>query len=437
MKKIQDVDLRYSALKVTLQRALKSSYRKFQVEGLENIPNDGYTIWAANHTNALMDALVVLSSTPVRKVFVARADIFKKAFVAKLLRFIRIMPIYRIRDGIDAVKTKNDAIIAEATDVLSDQIPFVIFPEATHRAKHSLLGLSKGIFHIANSVMEHTGSDKPVYILPIGIEYGDFFRFRSTVLLNYGKPINITEITRENQDLPQPVLMQKLRHILAESMAAQISFVPDDEDYDSIWEYTKLHANNPEYFSKALKAMEEEKGHKLKGLMRKTAVNQYAIREALALKQEKPEEAKELFLKIDRLRVWRIQNGISVYSIAGTSCKAMTLLKLLLAIIGLPYYLYACIVSLPIWGPIAYIIRGVKDDAFYNTARFAVRAIMSIIMFIVWITLAFVFMKWYAALIFLAFTLPALRYLYDYTEFARRLKSDILWQLKKKRAPQF
>lgn len=435
MKKIQDVDLHYSALKVTLQNALKHAYRKFQVEGLENIPKEGYTIWAANHTNALMDALVVLASTPKRKVYVARADIFKKPFVAKLLRFLRIMPIYRIRDGIDAVKTKNDAIIAEATDVLSDQIPFVIFPEATHRAKHSLLGLSKGIFHIANSVMEQTGNDKPVYILPIGIEYGDFFRFRSTVLLNYGKPINITEIVKENSDLPQPVLMQKLRHILADRMAEQISFVPDDEDYDSIWEYTKLHADNPEYFDNAVKAIEKEKGVRLKGLMRKTAVNQYAIKEALTLKQERPEEARELFQKIDKLRVWRIQNGVSVYSIAGASSSTKTVLKAIAAIIGLPYFIYCLIVSAPIWGTIAYIVRGVKDDAFYNTARFAVRIVTSFIMFIIWITLAFVFLKWQFALIFLAFTLPALRYFYDYTEFVRRLKSDIHWQIKKKKAP--
>ena len=435
MKKIQDVNLSYSVLKVTLQNSLKHAYRKFQVEGLENIPKEGYTIWAANHTNALMDALVVLASTPKRKVFVARADIFKKKFVASLLRFLRIMPIYRIRDGIDAVKTKNDAIIAEATDVLSDQIPFVIFPEATHRAKHSLLGLSKGIFHIANSVMEHTDGSKPVYILPIGIEYGDFFRFRSTVLLNYGKPINITEIVKENQDLPQPVLMQKLRHLLTERMAAQISYVPDDEDYDSIWEYAKLHADNPEYFDNAIKAIEKEKGTKLKGLMRKTAVNQYAINEALTLKQENPEEARKLFQQIDKLRVWRIQNGVSVYSIAGNSSAINIILKSLLVILGFPYFAYCTIVSLPIWGPIMYIVRGIKDDAFYNTARFGTRLVTSFIMFIVWISLAFTFLEWYYALLFLAFTLPALRYLYDYIEFFRRVKSDIHWMRKKKKAP--
>ena len=75
---IQDRDGFYTFLKFFVDWSVKSSYRKYQVEGLENIPADGSVIWASNHTNALMDPMVMLSSTRGRKVFVARADIFKK-----------------------------------------------------------------------------------------------------------------------------------------------------------------------------------------------------------------------------------------------------------------------------------------------------------------------------------------------------------------------
>ncbi|MCQ2058139.1 MAG: 1-acyl-sn-glycerol-3-phosphate acyltransferase, partial [Bacteroidaceae bacterium] len=270
-RKIQEGGRRYFFTKFFVDWAVRTSYRRFQVEGLENIPKDGSVIWAANHTNALMDPLVMLAATPEQKVYVARADIFRKKSAVKWLNFLKIMPIYRIRDGIDAVK-KNDEAIAIATDVLLDGVPFVIYPEATHRPKHSLLKLSKGIFHIALSVYDKTQEQKPVYIMPIGIEYGDYFRFRSTVLISFGKPINVTQFVRDNADQPQPVQMVKMRELLTEKMTEQIVYVPDDEDYDATWEYAKLKAGNPRYFHKTVRDIEREKGIRLRGLQRNQAV---------------------------------------------------------------------------------------------------------------------------------------------------------------------
>ena len=62
-KHIQDSSRFYSFLKIFVDWSVKSSYRKYQVEGIENLPKDGYSIWAANHTNALMDPMVMLSTS--------------------------------------------------------------------------------------------------------------------------------------------------------------------------------------------------------------------------------------------------------------------------------------------------------------------------------------------------------------------------------------
>ena len=97
-RKIQDGSFKYFFTKIFVDWAVKSSYRKYQVEGLENIPQNASVIWAANHTNALMDPLVMLSTTKQQKVFVARADIFKKKSVIRILTFLKIMPKQRKRD---------------------------------------------------------------------------------------------------------------------------------------------------------------------------------------------------------------------------------------------------------------------------------------------------------------------------------------------------
>ncbi|MBO7316718.1 MAG: 1-acyl-sn-glycerol-3-phosphate acyltransferase, partial [Paludibacteraceae bacterium] len=63
-------------------------YRKFIVRNAELIPKNKPVVVICNHQNGLSDALGILFSLKKdgrRPVFIARADIFKKEFVAKLL----------------------------------------------------------------------------------------------------------------------------------------------------------------------------------------------------------------------------------------------------------------------------------------------------------------------------------------------------------------
>ena len=431
---IQDKDWFYTFLRYFVDWSVRSSFRKYQVENIENLPEEGSVIWASNHTNALMDPMVMLPANKIRKVFVARADIFKKNWAKRVLYFLRVMPIYRIRDGINAVK-HNDEAIDQATGVIMDGVPFIIFPEATHRAKHSLLKLSKGIFHIAENAIEKSNG-KPVYIQPIGVEYSDYFRFRNKVLVRFGKPINVNRFLEEHSDEPAPVAMLQMRGILTEALAKEIVYIPDDEDYDAIWEYAKLKADNREYFKKTLAEIESREGHKLKGLLKIQAVDKQAVAEALEMKEKNPDEARALFSKVDALRVWRIQNGISVYSIANEKSWWQLLLKSLVALLGLPYYCFCAIVGLIKWVPIVLILRGVKDDAFYNTARYGVRLGLAIPALIVWALVYFLIFKWQIAAILLVLSLPSLKFLYDFGEYYRRYFSDIRWKFSKKHAPK-
>lgn len=430
--KIQDNTVPYRILKVVADLCIPRSYKRFTVVGADNIPTDGSVIWAANHTNALMDPLVLLAATRQRKVYVARADIFKKPIVIKALTFLKIFPIYRIRDGFDSVK-KNDEIIEKTAQVLADHVPLCIFPEATHRPKHSLLKLSKGIFHIALAVREKNDSE-PVYILPIGIEYGDYFRYHSNVLINFGKPFNVSEFLDENKDLPLPVQMQKMRDILSQKMAEQISYIPDDVDYDAIWEYTKIHADNRKYFAETLAEIDPEK--KLKGLQRRLAVNKKAIADALALREQNPESAKELFQKYEDRRLWRIQRGISVHSIAENPGLGRILLKTLGIVAGFPYFAFSAITYLPVWLLSWFVVGHVKDDAFYNSARFCIRVFLSWICFIVWASVFFCHMPVALASVLTLLLLPGYSFFSDYREFARIYMSDLRWIARKKNAPQ-
>lgn len=209
------------------------SYRTLKVRGEENIPGqDCAVIFAPNHSNTLMDALVILQHSRKATAFGARADIFKQKTAARILRFLRILPLARQRDGNQAV-SGNDAIFDEAIDCINHNVPFCMFVEGTHRTKHSILPIKKGIFRIATKAAAQL--NKPVYIVPVGIDYSDYFHYMSDCLLSFGEPIKV----EADSDIAS------LKDLLHERMSQLITYFPDDENYDKSWsEYELTHSRN-------------------------------------------------------------------------------------------------------------------------------------------------------------------------------------------------
>lgn len=252
MARIQDKDQIYKAFRPLVDLTFRLSYRRYKLIGTENIPSDGSLIYAPNHTNALCDAIAVLGITTGRKVFVARADIFKNPKIAWLLNGFKIMPIRRMRDGIDEVR-HNDETIQNAIDTLESGVPFCILPEGTHRPMHSLLPLTKGIFRIALQANEQFGHLHPIYIVPVGLEYGDHFHLWDSLVVSVGKAINVTEfakqtrqdwLTTHEEEMTEPQLIMALREELTRRLQSLILYVPDDENYEANW--NKLKANKPQ-----------------------------------------------------------------------------------------------------------------------------------------------------------------------------------------------
>ena len=416
MAKIQDDNIFYTLLKPFIDHHLKKSFRRYEVIGKENIPQNAACIFSANHTNTLMDALVLLSMTPEKKVFIARGDIFKKPFIAKIMHFVRILPIYRIRDGYKSVKDNNAEIIDKAADVIHDEVKLFLYPEATHRTKHSLRQLSKGIFHIALKANEEFGHEKPIYIVPTGIEYGDYFRYRSTALINIGEPINVTEYVNQHKDESEAVIMNGLRELLTERMSKLISFIPDNEEnYEAIWEMTKI------------------KSGLLDGSLEKRLErNQKTIKEILEWKEREPEKAEETFKKVNKFIKERKKKGISVTSVTNTNISGTVIWKTLLVLLELPIYVVSAIASLPIWAITMMLKKVFKDKAWGNTVSFAVETILHPILMIICIALTFSKLPWEQATYISIMYYLSYGFFVDASEFLRRWISDVRWMFNKK-----
>jgi 1-acyl-sn-glycerol-3-phosphate acyltransferase len=413
---IYDNDWRYTILRIIwTDWAISHSYRQYKVCGKENIPEDGAIILCPNHCNTLMDALVVLGSHKDKMVFGARADLFRKPFIARLMSFVRILPMVRQRDGLRNVLQNNqtqDIIV----DILEHDTRFCLFPEGTHRTRHSLQKLGKGAFRIALAANAKFGDKKPVYLVPVGLEYGDYFRYRSTCLINYGPAINVTRFLEEGNFEGDPQAIEALRTELSERIDDLITYIPDDENYDSKWELTKMAA-----IYKCRKGYGQF-GTRLDKSMLKNRKIAAGIEVAMA---EKPDKMRELLERVGKFEKERRESGISIYSFRKMNPVANMFGKGLAALLGLPYFIFSAVTSLPVWA-IALIIRSnVKDPAFRNTVSFAAKLSIGYIMLIVYTVLAFCLAPWWMAMIFMALYLPAYSYFHDYIEGCRRWISDI------------
>ena len=418
-KKIQDPDFWYSFLLPYVNWHTRRAYRRFEVHGKEQLPKNSAVIFGVNHSNTLMDALVLLSSDNIRKVFIARGDIFKNPAVAKILTFLRILPIFRIRNGVAAVRNNNESL-DKAVDVIRDHVDLYLFPEGTHRTKHSLMRMGKGLFHIAVDANKQFGDQKPVYIIPTAIEYGDYFRYRSTAMINFGQPINVTEFFKHTTEENEAVNINQLKDMLGEEISKLFTFIPDDEDYDAIWEIVK---------------MKNEK--RAGGLYKKMLRNRDTVGKVLKYKEEQPEECKNLFERVLAFSKERVRQKISVMSTAKKYPLLNSLWKLAVLLVGLPCFVASAAVTLPVWLTTLIIKGKLKDKAFNNTVCFGVKFVLFPLVFIAGTIVLFCNLPWLWALASTVLLFFSYSVFVDYCELCRRWISDVRWTFKTKLRRQY
>jgi 1-acyl-sn-glycerol-3-phosphate acyltransferase len=206
-------------------------YKKIEVSNLERLPQKGATVFTPNHQNALMDALAVLFSLKKRLVFLARADIFKKNFVAEILYFLRILPVYRPRDGQGEVK-KNQETFKKTTEVLKKNLGLVIFPEGTHIDKQSLMPLKKGFAKIAFQTEEASNFKLGIELVPVAITYSSYEQSQSTLSINFGESIPLKDHYESYHEHPAKAF-NEIRDRMTIALKSIMIHIDDDGYYEN------------------------------------------------------------------------------------------------------------------------------------------------------------------------------------------------------------
>lgn len=203
-------------LRLAVKIALHVYFSQIKVYGKENIPKGKAVLIVSNHQNALIDPILIATHTNLKPHFLTRASVFKKSFVATLLDFIRMIPIYRVRDGINNME-KNNETFDKSVNILLEKGSIVIFAEGNHSNQRNLRPLKKGFARIAFQTLEKH-PDLDLVILPVGINYSNHRFSGSKVSLVFGKTIQ----PKDYFPLFEPLMVETFK-----SLEPLVSTIPE------------------------------------------------------------------------------------------------------------------------------------------------------------------------------------------------------------------
>ncbi len=179
---------------------LSGYFTTIKISGKENLVKGAPMIWGANHENALIDPLIKTTRFPITIHYLVRADVFKNPIVRWFLNSLNLMPVYRIRDGVNSVKA-NEEIFRNCFEAFKKKEHLILYPEASHDHRRQRKISKKGIARIALGAMNEPDAPEKLYIVPVGTNYSRHKWFRSSVHVVFGEPIEIKKIPETNENI--------------------------------------------------------------------------------------------------------------------------------------------------------------------------------------------------------------------------------------------
>lgn len=350
----------YELLRIYVRFAFWLTHRKIVVTGRENIPSGKPIIFAANHQNALMDPLALVCTNKLQTVWLARADIFKSKKARPFLKFLKIWPVYRIRDGKDNL-ANNDEIFDKVAELLENRQSVALFPEAAHSGRRQMLPHKKAIPRIAFETEAKNNFQLDLQIAPVGIFYSHYWNFNRTLIVRYGQPIPVKNYWLNYELNPQKAMLD-LRdeiHLQLQSLVIDIK----SKNYYSEYEQIREIAGKPSRVS---------------FFSRNKTIKQFASEKELIdklehLEQTSPDSFEEIVVQLNEYLQSLNEAKCSDRQVENSrkSGNITTILKILTGLFMLPVFAIGFLFNiLPYYVPRTMVMRKVKDKAFISSFNF-------------------------------------------------------------------
>ena len=214
----------YYFIKYNIRFTSSCYFRKIQITGLDDIPKQSGIVFSPNHQGAFLDPLIVGSIVPQKVTSLTRSDVFGGKF-QWYLDALKMLPIFRIRNGYANLR-KNDQIFKKCRKLLSKKESIIMFSEGSHHNEYYLQALSKGSSRLVYEAQIE--SKIPIYLVPVGINYGSHQKPLCDLHVVFGKPILISDFLNDLRSKAE--IINDIREKLASGMKKCI-WIPDNDKY--------------------------------------------------------------------------------------------------------------------------------------------------------------------------------------------------------------
>jgi 1-acyl-sn-glycerol-3-phosphate acyltransferase len=203
--------LLYTCLKIWVRLSATIFFSRIVINKPELLKVEGPLLIASNHPNSFLDAVLldILFKKPVWSL--ARGDVFKKPFYIRLLHRLKILPVYRTREGVENLE-HNYQTFSACKEIFRQKGLVLIFSEGLCVNEWHLRPLKKGTARLAISAWQE---GIPLSVLPCGINYSSFKRIGKNVFLHFGEIITAGDINlNESDGRKNQVFNEKLKAAL-------------------------------------------------------------------------------------------------------------------------------------------------------------------------------------------------------------------------------
>ena len=184
----------YAFVKVLAKIALKFYCRDIKINKKELLQLDGPLMLAVNHPNSFLDAIILCTLFDKPVYSLARGDAFKNKLYAKLLFKLKLLPVYRVSEGVENLE-ENYKTFDLCKEIFRQNGIVLIFSEGKCVNEWHLSPLKKGTARLAISSWEE---GIPLKVLPVGINYSSFKKFGKNIQLFFGEFITAADTAPDN-----------------------------------------------------------------------------------------------------------------------------------------------------------------------------------------------------------------------------------------------
>ncbi|KAJ6594540.1 hypothetical protein B0H19DRAFT_1095921 [Mycena capillaripes] len=230
-----DLKILHRGIRYMSGAAAASFFTEVRVIGGENVPQDGPIIVTATHHNMMLDPVILSYAFPYSRIlhYWSKASLFINPIVSYVLYSAGNIPVDR--------KSKDRKVLLKGTlEALSRGYAVALFPEGTSYTEPRIMQVKDGA---AWAALEYTKMVqespekklKPLVVVPAAIVYTNKSKYRSDVVVEFGRPITmdsyIDQFSSEAEGAPRTAVKRLSRAI----ESALVESTVNGPDWDTLY----------------------------------------------------------------------------------------------------------------------------------------------------------------------------------------------------------